>query len=317
MTVKRYTRKELEPIVSGLIGEPVKLTPIGNHDLRRHLVYQLTRANGHTYVFKYYYQNNYAGREIAALKHLVNQDLPVPKIIDYGTFDDNRDWLLMEHIEGIPMMKILRHISTENQLKLFTDMGKILRAIHQNTFDFFGDWDAQSTNLCGFKGINDAIHHKMTRIREKIASGNLPEQATLMVAQTYLLDHMTCLDAVIAPRLCHQDFDARNILVKRINGSYQIVALLDFEHSMPWDHYADFSQLYLKHFAENPELEVAFFQGYEASVRTDASFTCRFRFHLVYFCLAACTWAFDVAPEFYQQCLTALKKTLASEGINS
>jgi aminoglycoside phosphotransferase (APT) family kinase protein len=305
MPTDKYTRKQLERIASQLLNEEVTLIPIGNHDLNRHLVYKVTTTSNQHYVFKYFYQAHYASKEIAALNYLANHDLPVPRIISSGALDDQRTWLLMSHIEGLPMMKVLRHIPLDQQLYLFEELGKTLKAFHSVTFEQFGMWTSTEINLP--HSLKIAYQPKLDFLDHRLKC-ELPNREWLDLGWAYLEEHMSCLDHATKPVLCHQDFDARNILIHKVNQRYEITAILDFEHSVPWDSYADFSQLYLKHFYDHPELEVAFFKGYEPSFSDDIHFEERFKYHLLYYTLSACTWAYDVAPEFYEMCLKTLKK---------
>ncbi|MCK8059920.1 MULTISPECIES: phosphotransferase family protein [unclassified Fusibacter] len=308
MPTDKYTRKELERIASQLVGEKVTLIPIGNHDLNRHLVYKLTTSENQHFVFKYFYQSHYASREIAALKYLATHKLPVPKIINSGALDDQRTWLLMTYIEGLPMMKILRHIPIEQQLRLFEELGKVLKAFHTVHFDHFGTWN--TLQLTTPLSLKTAYQPKLDFLDQRLADPDLPNREWLNLAWKYLEDHMSCLDYATEAVLCHQDFDARNILIRKIGENYEITAVLDFEHSVPWDSYADFSQLYLKHFYDHPELEVAFFRGYHPSFHSDPHFDERFKYHLLYYTLSACSWAYDIAPDFYEMCMKTLKRLL-------
>ncbi len=51
MSVQRFTRKEMQKIISEIMDRDVQVLPIGNHELRRHLVYRVI-ANDDEYVFK-------------------------------------------------------------------------------------------------------------------------------------------------------------------------------------------------------------------------------------------------------------------------
>lgn len=41
MAVQRYSRLEMQAIISNILKEDVTILPIGNHELRRHLVYRV------------------------------------------------------------------------------------------------------------------------------------------------------------------------------------------------------------------------------------------------------------------------------------
>ena len=78
MAVQRYSRHEMCAIISNILQKEVTLLPIGNHELRRHLVYKVKTCDG-DFVFKYYYQDVYGGREISTLRLIDNQNIKLVK----------------------------------------------------------------------------------------------------------------------------------------------------------------------------------------------------------------------------------------------
>ena len=84
-------------------------------------------------------------------------------------------------------------------------------------------------------------------------------------------------------------------------------AVLDYELCRPWDKNADFCHLFLKSFPGNPELEEAFFKGYNEFSSLDASFDKTFDFYMLNLCISVCSWAKETAPEYYNKALNKLK----------
>ena len=104
--------------------------PIGNHELRRHLVYKVKTIDGE-FVFKYYYQDIYGGREISTLRLIDDVNIKHARLIDSGTFGEEREWLMMELLDGMPMDKIMKRLDRENLLEIYKDMGIELAKIHE------------------------------------------------------------------------------------------------------------------------------------------------------------------------------------------
>ena len=78
MAVQRFTRKEMQKIISEIMDQDVKVLPIGNHELRRHLVYRVI-AGDEDFVFKY------ANRPIKDLRDGLKRACAKSKI-KYGRF---------------------------------------------------------------------------------------------------------------------------------------------------------------------------------------------------------------------------------------
>lgn len=310
MAVQRFTRKEMQKIISEIMDTDVQVLPIGNHELRRHLVYRVI-TDADDYVFKYYYQTNYGNREIASLKSLRDAAIHVPKLISYGQFGNNREWLLMNYMKGTPMMKVMHHIPRDKQLALFHEMGSELAAIHTyKHFDFFGEWDENEKPLEKHDSFLDAFMAGTERTFDIIKNRPLPNENILQQGCNLFHHHKDLLKHVTEAHHAHLDFDARNIHVRLMDGEWHLTAVFDFEQSKPWDKDADFVHLYLKHFYEDPELEKVFFDSYLEKSELGPHFKDKFDLYMLYQCLSICTWAFQPAPEYYEQAMGVLQKLI-------
>ncbi len=307
MSVQRFTRKEMQKIISEIMDRDVQVLPIGNHELRRHLVYRVI-ADDDEYVFKYYYQKNYGNREIASLKSLNESRIHVPKLVSYGMFGDSREWLLMNYMKGMPMVKVMHHVPRERQLELFEEMGQELGAIHEyKKFDFFGEWDENGQPIHEHDTFLDAFMLGTERTFDIIKNRPLPNEDLLQTGLKLFHHHKDLLLSVTEPHHAHLDYDARNIHIRKKEGQWHLSAIFDFEQSKPWDKDADFVHLYLKHFYNDPDLEDHFFKGYVQKSSLGPTFKDKFDLYMLYQCLSICTWAFQPAPDYYEQALEVLK----------
>lgn len=308
MTVQRFSHKEMEKIIREIIGSPIMIFPIGNHELNRHLVYNVI-SNDNEFIFKYYYQKNFANREIASLKSLEGSTVHVPKLIRYGYFGDDREWLLMNKIEGTPLIKVLDHIPHKNKLDIFSKMGAELSSIHNyNNFDFFGEWDDNCNPINNHSNFLEAFIHSTEKIFTSINNKNLPNYDLLQNGRNIILKQKNILQNVQISNLTHLDYDPRNILVNNIDGNWNITGILDFEQSKPWDKESDFVHLYLKHLDDDQELEEAFMNSYLENSSLSSEFKDKFDLYMIYQCLSICTWAFQNAPGYYNKAISVLKK---------
>lgn len=70
---------DLKRSLGSVIGTIDEFKPIGNHQLKRHLVYKLTSGT-EEYVVKIYYKKNRWNREIASLKLFEHTEVLAPRI---------------------------------------------------------------------------------------------------------------------------------------------------------------------------------------------------------------------------------------------
>ncbi len=76
-----------------------------------------------TYVVKFYYKWNRRNREIAAHKVLESiTDVKIPKMINYGTLEDGREWMAYEFVEGHMMEDIQPDLDAYEMDRLFEEM---------------------------------------------------------------------------------------------------------------------------------------------------------------------------------------------------
>jgi Ser/Thr protein kinase RdoA (MazF antagonist) len=310
MAVQRYSRLEMQAIISNILKEDVTILPIGNHELRRHLVYRVETKKG-PFVFKYYYQDIYGGREISALKLLDKSSIPHAPLIDYGVFGSDREWLMMTLLEGMPMDKIMKHMSKENLRDVYFDMGKVLGQIHESqTFQAFGDLSADNSFVKAYNHFGDAFNANNQYCYDKVYNSPSKVQAILITAIKRIEKNMALLDAVKTPQLTHMDYSPRNIFLSKEKEKRVFKAVFDFELCRPWDKNADFSQLILRDFSGHPDFEKSFYEGYETVSSIDDLFYETSDFYTLNLCIQVCSWAEEVAPQYFDLALKTLLKIL-------
>lgn len=315
MAVQRYSRQEMQAIITSILDTKVTILPIGNHELKRHLVYNVKTSDG-DFVFKYYYQSQYGGREISTLKLLENTNIKHPILIDSGTFGEDREWLMMTLLDGMPLNKIINKISKEDCISIFHDMGQELAKLHElNTFSHFGNLKRDLTFETEYSNFAEAFLNHNEYVYNKIRNNRYEDHDVLIKALDTIENNLELLDHVKIPRLAHSDFCSRNIFISKEGDRRVLKAVLDYELCRPWDKNADFSHLFLKNFPGNPELEESFFNGYKEFSSLDASFNKTFDFYMLNLCISICSWAKETAPDYYNQAFNKLK-ILLSESKN-
>jgi fructosamine-3-kinase len=313
--VLNYTDEEIKKEIEKILAsKDFIIRPVGNHHLKRHLVYQIDMKNGEKFIFKLYYRDRRRSREVASLKLLENSDIKCPKIFKYGNFEDGRQWLITKYLDGIILDKVMDHIPYDNRLKIFEEMGRELGKLHTFiTFDFFGEWDEKGRSIHSIKNYYDYFVQSMEKEIKTVLNLNLPEKDLLVNIINIIRDNYCKLDLSVQARLVHNDFDGRNILVKEESGVYTLSGVIDFEGCYPNNAEENLVQLYFRYFLENKEYENAFFNGYEKYLHLDSSCKERLNIYFLCFVVGNCSWAYNQAPDYYNDNIKFLKHLLSQK----
>lgn len=301
-------RKELEIILERYDFD---IKPVGNHNLKRHLVYQIDIKDGDKFIFKLYYRDRRRSREIASLKLLENSGVKCPKIFKYGNLLNGSQWLITKFIEGDLLDKVMGEISQDNRLNIFEEIGEELGKLHSfRTFDFFGEWDEEGKSVKNIKNYYDHFVLGMERTINEVLEQDLPDKCILINAIEIIRDNYEKFNIKIEARLMHNDFDGRNILVKENSGVYKLSGIIDFEGSYPGNADENLIQLYYRYFLDNKHYEKAFFKGYKKYINESNKFNERLNIYLLCFIVGNCSWSYIQALDYYKDNIEFLKKIL-------
>jgi aminoglycoside phosphotransferase (APT) family kinase protein len=308
----KYTDDQIKDEIKTILEtKNFTIKPVGNHHLKRHLVYQIDIEDGEKYIFKLYYRGRRRSREIASLKLLEGNKVKCPKIFKYGNLEDGSEWLITEYIEGDILDKVIGDIPLDNRLKIFEEMGEELGILHSvRKFDFFGEWDEEGKSVNNIKNYYDHFVMSMERTINKVLEQDLPDKHLLINAIETIRDNYDKLKIKIEARLVHNDFDGRNILVKKDHEIYRLSGVIDFECSYPGNAEENLVQLYYRYFLDNKDYEKAFFKGYEKYLDIDQEFHDRLFIYLLCFIVGNCSWSYIQAPDYYNDNIRFLMKIL-------
>ena len=300
-------KDKLKPI----IGSVDSIEPIGNHNLQRHLVYKLS-SGSKKYVIKLYCKKNRWNREVASLKLFANTEALVPKIVDYGIFDDGLEWLVYDFIEGELLSKVDENLSLDNLKDIYYEMGRQLGIIHcYKEFNFFGSMDENGLSIQGFTTYREYFEDLMNRILIELYSFEHQNLALLKQAENQLKSMYGILDEVNKATLCHNDFGHRNILVSEIDGKYCLKAIIDFEQCVSVDIDKELVQVYLPLIEKDRVLAESFKSGYEEfGVINLDKLILKKDFYNLRRGLGICAWAKEVDYEYYLEGIKILEETM-------
>ena len=224
-------KEKLKPVI-GVIDS---IEPIGNHELERHLVYKISCSNK-TYVIKLYYKKNKWNKEVGSLKLLANSDALIPKVLDYGVFDNGIEWLIYDFIEGELLSQVYEKLSLDNLKEIYYDMGRQLGIIHHHReVDFWGTMDEDCKDIKGCTSYREYFEDSINEILLMLYSSEHQKLGLLKESEIRLKSMYSILDEVNKPTLCHNDFEPSNILVSKIDDKYCLKAIIDFEQCIAID----------------------------------------------------------------------------------
>lgn len=306
-----YSDKQIKDTVSKLLNINVEVIPIGNHELKRHLVYTVKSESVIIGVFKLYYQNNRWNREVASLRFIEGSDIKAPKILKLGKLQDATEWLLLEHIEGEVFSKVKGNISEENIKELYEIIGAELGKIHSlKTFSFFGDWDENGNSIENIKDYSVVFKNSVERMLKELFSQHLEEEELQRKGSEKLRGMLHLVEDVKEAHLSNGDFGERNILVKKVGSKWELSGFIDFEHCVPKDKDAELIECYYRLLEENKSFAEAFKVGYEKHMKFSDDLEKKKELYDIYSGLSICSWAKMQAPDYYWEGIKILKKYL-------
>lgn len=297
MSVKRYTKSRLEEVFNEILDNKIALVPIGNHALKRHQVYAFN-LEGRNLILKYYYIDSCFEREISAIRMLSKFDF-IPRIVKYGKFDDDREYLIMEKIDGMPLMNYEKHADFSG---MYFQVGQMLKKIHS-----VKDPNYPTRTI---SQSYSALYERPFKI-----IGNLEcddnDKSLLMKGIRYFMSLLSN-DYEFEPSLVHRDYDSRNILVARKHGELSITGVIDFEHAIFFDRYYDLAYIKFKLVGKNPSMLKNFEEGYGQNIEMSD----RIILHTLFICLSIASWSKNVDQDFYSKAINTITEIFSYKGIN-
>lgn len=273
-------------------------------ELGRNNVYLISNKNQ---VLKVYGDKSRWAAEISSLKFLQAKDLYVPKLVDYGIFEESLYWIIMSKLDGIALSKILDQITPIQYKKILYDMGCTLSNFHNECKTIqFGEWDENMNKAKNWLTYVEFETEKNRRRGNVLLTQNLDENNLFKAGYSKMISLEKSLACVNSFSLCHNDFSDRNILVKALGDDIEIIGLIDFELSYPRDAEADLTQMLLKNYFNKDKN--SFILGYRKTSELSDNFDDKHRYYLISLCLEICSWAHEIAYDFYQQAVDVLKQ---------
>lgn len=312
--MQHYTETKIKQVLKDTLKKNVEIHPIGNHKLNRHLVFHVTSKSNYSSVFKLYYKRNRWNSEVASFKVLQNSKVKAPALLDMGILSDGTEWILLEYLSGSTFDKVRNELTQDAQKRILYQMGEELGKIHGlRTFDFFGPWDENCNSIHNqqmeFKThFEQGVENRMQSIYEQ----KLPEEKLFRDAYQEIQKYFDLLEDVNEFCLCCSDFGPRNVIIDQINGQWELVGIIDFEHSCPWDPDRDLVDIFHTLFWDDTSMERDFLDGYRQHKSINDSYYQKKQLYMLNVGLGICSWARTDAPDYYQEGIKILQRYLCN-----
>ena len=306
VAVMKERQEDVKKIFAKHFSERIiDISPCGNHELKRNLVYKVVLENSH-YIIKFYYKPNKRVREINAVP--IIEEFNELKIVNYGITDDGIEWMIYNFLDGWLLDQIYDDLDLDQLRYIFYEIGKRTAKLHNiATFDYFGDVQKDKQSL--LSQYHTFVVDDCERLIDNLHKQNLHEIDTISNSIEKLRNEFVNIRELKFGRYTHRDLDGRNILIKiSPEKGMQLNGFLDFEKTVINNEYMDIIGFYRRYFLKEPKLIAHFFKGYEEVLPVDDTFNLELRFNLYKTGIDICSWSLDVSKNYFESTLAYLKE---------
>lgn len=190
-------------------------------------------------VLRLYVRNKDALAREVALQELIKQTLPVAKILYHDTSLNHCSYpyAIMEWIEGELMRDVILRKDNNAIAECAFAAGSLLSQLKAFRFNSRG---TLNTDLSVSSLSEEEAYLTFTHLclHDPVITDVLGVKLAAAVLE-YITVHDHLLTMNNDAELTHGDFDATNMLVKKVNDHYEIAALLDWEFAMSDSYFLD------------------------------------------------------------------------------
>jgi aminoglycoside phosphotransferase (APT) family kinase protein len=162
----------------------------------------------------------------------------------------DHDYLFQTFIEGERWDDIHDQLTPDEETALWSEFGRLLKTIHSVQGESFG-WPHPGQQ---FPKWSVALSNRMEQIQGQVQLHGL-ELAVLSHILDIVRAHPQSLDEITRPSLLHGNLWLFNILIRRTEGSAQIVGLLDADRAWWGDPAADWTMFILANAPDEPQIK--------------------------------------------------------------
>ncbi len=190
-------------------------------------------------------------------------DVPCPEVLALDTTHElvPYDALILSYVDGVDGSSTWNTLDEEAREKLSEEVGRIFGTIHGLPWQAYGNYDPAIGTLGEFPRWTDMLLCRLEKVgAEALARGALP-QPLIAAVLTEINDGDSVLETASLPTLVHGDLHAGNLLLKQQDGSWHVVAVLDWALALAADAAWEFAALAFRRSDDDP-IGDAFLYGY-------------------------------------------------------
>lgn len=177
-------------------------------------------------VLRIYLRDKEAAYREQKISKMLQGKIPVPKVYFIGDYEEYK-FAICEFIDGITLRDLLLGDQEFDMYQIMSGCGDILAKIADIEFPLAGFFD-KDLNIQKEITDNDLVDYVQNCLKQDIVKQQLGLNIILKI-DTLLLRKKDFLANNKGKNLVHGDFDPSNILVQKIDKSWKIVAILDWE----------------------------------------------------------------------------------------
>jgi aminoglycoside phosphotransferase (APT) family kinase protein len=200
-------------------------------------------------------------REIAILHHIHNS-VPAP-IPLFRNLNATQPYALIRYIHGQTLDDIWDHLSNDELLEIFGELGQILAKVHTLQFSSAGHFDEHVRITKKFGNFGQFYLDYIYSLLKPLAQQSDPELYFVNPLITLMQDNEALLTA-LSPhnRLVHGDFNPKNIIVNKEKNRWKVNGIIDWEFSFSGSPLVDIGNLLRFEDEMPPQTNEHFVAGY-------------------------------------------------------
>ena len=199
------------------------------------------------------YEKNIMQAEVEVMQRVRQQtEMPVPRILAYDRSCTilPSQYYLMDFVPGESLHKLRKGMSDEQQRRIDSEAGRLLRQMNAIQGEFFGYYAQEDARSASWKESFDRL---LVNVLQDGQEMNVQLPMPYEALHDLLKAHYASLDEVASPHLVHWDLWDGNIFLDPY--TYALTGLIDFERAIWADPLMEVNFLFMVH-------NDAFMQGY-------------------------------------------------------
>ncbi len=177
-------------------------------------------------LLRIYLRDKEAAHRELKISEMLQDKIPVPKIYLVDDFQEYK-FAICEFVEGITLRDLLLSNKKLSMHSIMSRCGEILSVLAKIKFPKAGLFNKNIDVVIEFTS-NEFIIYMQNCLKQEIVGKQLGSKLILEI-ESLFVERKRSLPKRDEKHLVHADFDPSNILVRKIDDSWQIVSVLDWE----------------------------------------------------------------------------------------